>query len=416
MRLHWVRPLRKAAIVAKGAAMPPGLDALKHIVVLMMENRSFDHMLGSLKAVNAQIDGVDGTQWNPDTNGNRVFVQPLAEFQSQLDPDPNHHFPAVDQQIFNGDQSSPRVASMQGFVKSYFQQQEDVAHSQKIMYYFPQEKLPVLTTLALNFAVFNRWFASIPGPTICNRAFAHYGTSFGQVGMDMFYPQDKSIYERLEEAGRTAKLYYFDQASSTMEVVNLLQHQPQLFGTYEQFLADCKSGKLPDYSFIEPNYTDHDNDDGAQPACDQHPDHNVQAGELYIAAVYNAIRSNPGLWASTALLVVYDEHGGIFDHVPPPGCIADGHAAGPAATGLNYTFNFDRLGVRVPAILISPWVPKGLVVGADRVFEHASIPRTVTTKFIPGSAAGTAREQGAQTFLDLLSLGAMRTDSIIFNT
>jgi phospholipase C len=283
------------------------------------------------------------------------------------------------------------------------------------MYYFPQDKLPVLTSLATNFAVFNRWFASIPGPTICNRAFAHYGTSFGQVGMNVFYPQGKSIYERLEDAGHTAKLYYFDQASSTMEVVNLLQHQPQLFGTYDQFLADCKSGKLSDYSFIEPNYTDHDNEDGAQLACDQHPDHNIQAGEIYIASVYNAIRSNPVLWASTALLVVYDEHGGIFDHVPPPACTPDGHSAGPADTGLNFTFNFDRLGVRVPAILISPWVPKGTVVGSDRVFEHASIPATVTKKFIGNYTASTAREQNAQTFLDLLSLDAPRTDYLSFN-
>jgi phospholipase C len=396
--------------------MPPGLDALKHIVVLMMENRSFDHMLGSLKAVNPAIDGVDGTQSNPDTQGDQVFVQPLAEFQSQLDPDPDHHFPAVDMQIFGGDQSAARVANMQGFVKSYFQQREDVAHSQKIMYYFSQDKLPVLTSLATNFAVFNRWFASIPGPTICNRAFAHYGTSFGQVGMNIFYPQGKSIYERLEDAGHTAKLYYFDQASSTMEVVNLLQHQPQLFGTYDQFLADCKSGKLSDYSFIEPNYTDHDGDDGEQLASDQHPDHNVQAGELYIASVYNAIRSNPDLWASTVLLVVYDEHGGIFDHVPPPACTPDGSSAGPTDTGLNFTFNFDRLGVRVPAVLISPWIPKGTVVGSDRVFEHASIPATVTSHFIGAYTASTKREQTAQTFLDLLSLDAMRTDSLFFNT
>jgi phospholipase C len=396
--------------------MPPGLDALKHIVVLMMENRSFDHMLGSLKAVNQQIDGVDGTQYNLDTQGNQVFVQPLAEFQSQLDPDPDHAFPAVDQQIFAGDQSPTRVATMQGFVQNYFQQQQDVAHSQKIMYYFSADKLPVLTSLASNFAVFNRWFASIPGPTICNRAFAHYGTSFGQVGMSMFYPQGKSIYERLQDAGHTAKLYYFDQASSTMEVVNLLQHQPQLFGTYDQFINDCKSGTLSDYSFIEPNYTDHDNDDGEQLASDQHPDHNIQAGELYIASVYNAIVSNPALWASTVLLVVYDEHGGIFDHVPPPACTPDGHSAGPADTQLSYTFNFDRLGVRVPAILISPWIPKGTVVGTDRVFEHASIPATVTSHFIGTYTASTLREQGAQTFLDLLSLDTMRTDTVVFNT
>jgi phospholipase C len=382
-------------------------------------------MLGSLKAVNSEIDGLDGTQSNPDTQGNQVFVQPLAEYQSQLDPDPDHHFPAVDLQLFNGDQNRDDVPSMQGFIKSYFQQQKDVNHSHKIMYYFPQNKLPVLTSLALNYTLFDRWFASIPGPTICNRAFAHYGTSFGRADMTMFYPMGKSIYERLENGGRTAKLYYFDQASSTMEIVNLLQHQPQLFGTFDQFLQDCKTGKLPDYSFVEPNYTDHDGDDGALIASDQHPDHNVQEGERYIAQVYNAIRSNPTLWESTALLVVYDEHGGIYDHVPPPKVTPDGNSAGPTGTGMDYTFTFNRLGVRVPAILISPWVQKGLVVPRDRTFEHASIPATATQYFLPNydqSTASlpaaqqrTAREKAAATFLDLLSLPAMRTDSLFFN-
>src|SRR3954467_12660261 len=162
--------------------MPAGLDKLQHIVVLMMENRSFDHMLGSLKAVNPAIDGyVDADPFtNPDTANKPVKPQPKAEFQAQLNPDPDHHFPAVDLQIFGGNTSPGRVANMQGFVKSYFNQRRDVEHSQKIMYYFKQSDLPVLTKLALHFAVFNRWFASIPGPTICNRAFAHYGTSFGR--------------------------------------------------------------------------------------------------------------------------------------------------------------------------------------------------------------------------------------------
>src|SRR5258707_9339276 len=210
--------------------MAPGLDQLKHIVVLMMENRSFDHMLGSLKAVNPAIDGyVDGDPFtNLDANHNPVKPQPLAEFQGQLDPDPDHHFPAVDVQIFGGATGAGRVANMQGFVTNYFHQREDAAHSQKIMYYFKQSDLPVLTTLALEFAVFNKWFASIPGPTICNRAFAHYGTSFGKVGMDPFYVLEsyQSIYQRLIEANpkHSAKLYYYDEASSTMEIVNLLQH------------------------------------------------------------------------------------------------------------------------------------------------------------------------------------------------
>jgi phospholipase C len=232
--------------------MATGLDNLKHIVVLMMENRSFDHMLGSLRAVNPDIDGIPDGFGNPDTTGAVVKPQPSAEFQGQLDPDPDHHFPAVDLQIFGG--SADRVANMQGFIQSYFNQRRDVAHSQKILYYFSQDRLPVLTKLALEFALFNRWFASIPGPTICNRAFAHYGTSFGRVDMNLLYLKEpfQSIYSRLinNTPKHTAKLYYFDTASSTMEITNLLQHQPELFGTFDQFLQDCKNGSLPDYSFI----------------------------------------------------------------------------------------------------------------------------------------------------------------------
>jgi phospholipase C len=402
--------------------MPPGLDNLKHIVVLMMENRSFDHMLGSLTAVNPQIDGISARLSNPDTTGAAVQPQPLAEFQGQLDPDPDHHFPAVDLQIFGGDTSPTRVANMQGFVRSYFNQQQDVGHSQKIMYYFAQNQLPVLTTLALEFAVFNRWFASIPGPTICNRAFAHYGTSFGRVDMDLLYVNEpfQSIYSRLINANpkHTAKLYYYDTTSSTMEITNLLQNQPELFGSYQQFLSDCSSGNLPDYSFVEPNYNDHDSDAGEEVASDQHPDHNIQAGELFIASVYKAIKSSP-LWPNTALLVVYDEHGGIYDHVVPPPCTPDQFTASANDTGTGMPFAFDRLGVRVPAILISPWIPAGTVV--NRVFDHASIPGTITKFFLGAFSPRSPRETSADVFIEpnagtvdparnLLSLGTMRTD------
>ena len=195
--------------------MPPaGLDNLQHLVVLMMENRSFDHMLGGLRAVDPRIDGLTGNESNPDPAGNLHKVEAKAKYQSQLDPDPNHDFAPVDQQIFNGG----NVATMQGFVNSYFAERQDVNHARQIMYYFKPDRLPVLTTLAREYAVFNRWFSSIPGPTLCNRAFAHYGTSFGHVGMELFYLNVpfKSIYQRLEAAGRTAKIYFFDQVSSTM--------------------------------------------------------------------------------------------------------------------------------------------------------------------------------------------------------
>jgi phospholipase C len=285
------------------------------------------------------------------------------------------------------------------------------------MYHFTPDKLPVLTTLATEFAVFNAWFSSIPGPTLCNRAFAHYGTSFGHVGMDVFYAnaQFKSIYQRLVDKGRTAKIYYFDTKSSSLEVVNLLQHQPQFFGTFQQFLADCDAGILPDYSFIEPNYSDHDGDTGAVLASDQHPDHHVQEGERFIAAVYNAIRQKRSLWESTALLIVYDEHGGIYDHVPPPACLPDGFVAQPDATETGKPFLFDRLGVHVPAVLVSPWVERGTVVPSNRVFEHASIPATATTFFLKEFAERSPREKAAQTFLDLLTLDLMRADTPEFD-
>ena len=142
---------------------------LKHVVVLMIENRSFDHMLGSLRADDPRINGLTGRESNLDTTNEPARVKPLAEFQSQLDPDPNHHFTALHQQIFDGGPIDKPL--MSGFVKSYFGERKDVEHSRKIMYYFPKEKLPVLTGLARNFAVFNGWFSSIPGPTLCNRAF-----------------------------------------------------------------------------------------------------------------------------------------------------------------------------------------------------------------------------------------------------
>jgi phospholipase C len=393
--------------------MPAGLDNLKHIVVLMMENRSFDHMLGALKAQDPRINGLTGHETNLDTTNEPVKVQPLAEFQGQLDPDPDHHFPAVNKQLYAGTTGAPATPSMQGFVQSYFDQQRDVKHSRKIMYYFTPDKLPVLSTLARSFAVFNGWFASIPGPTICNRAFAHYGTSFGSVGMDPFVVKAPyvSIYDRMLTAGRTSKLYYYDPASSTMEVVNLLSKQPKIFGTYDQFLKDCELGELPDYSFIEPNYKDHEGAGGGEMlASDQHPDHDIQSGELFIASIYNAIHQNPDLWKSTALLIVYDEHGGIYDHVPPPACVPDApFVASAADTGAGFAFAFDRLGLRVPAILVSPWIAKATVVAGPedpangRTFEHASIPATVTQFFIGPYNDRSPREKAAPTFLDLLT-------------
>lgn len=380
--------------------MSIGLNNLKHIVVLMMSGRSFDHMLGGLKSQDPRIDGLTGHESNPDPSGALVQVQPLATFQGQLSPSPDTHFAGVDLQIFAEPPVNGRVANMQGFVKSYYQQRRNLPNSHYIMYYFAADKLPVLASLATEFAVFNGWFSSIPGPTICNRAFAHYGTSFGQVGMNLFYVTDSilSIYERLRKEGYTAKIFYYDFQNSALDAANLLKNQPQVFGTYQQFLSDCYNGTLPNYSFVEPNHLDHELSDGSVAvASDQKPDHNIQQGEVFIASVYNAIRANPRIWQSSAMLIVYDHHGGIYDHVVPPACTPDGYVAKPDATGTGESFLFDRLGVRVPAVLVSPYVPRGTVVTG--IFEHASIPSTVTKVFLKTYDQCTVRERQAGSFL-----------------
>ena len=385
-----------------------GLAKLKHIVVLMMENRSFDHMLGYLKQDWPELDGLNGNETNPDTTGELQSVQPTAAAQSELDPDPDHSWEGVNLQIFGNtagvDDGSPK---MQGFIKSYYTKRQDVAHSRNIMNCFSQDNLQVLTYLAEQYAVCDRWFSSLPGPTVPNRLFAHFGTSFGHVDNAMKIGDNgKSIYSRLLNAGGSAKIYYFDEQSASVGFTFLLQNQPKIMGTYQDFLSDCAAGKLPDYSFVEPNYSDHAN----LLASDQHPDHNVIAGENFIGDVYNHVRKSP-LWESTLLLIVYDEHGGTFDHVVPPRIPPDG-TPDPISG-----FQFDRLGIRVPAIFVSPWIDSGTVIHTQ--YEHASIPATVAGLFIadPAKRNLTVREQRANVFTadpNLLTLPAPRTDSFYF--
>jgi len=386
--------------------MAPGLNNLKHIVVLMMENRSFDHMLGYMQVPG--LNGLSGNETNPDSNGQAQSVQPTAAAQAELDPDPDHSWPGVNTQIFGNaqgtDDGSPK---MQGFIKSYFTKMQNVQHSRNIMNCFSPDNLPVLTYLAQQYAVCDRWFSSLPGPTVPNRLFAHFGTSFGKVDNSMkFGDNGKSIYSRLFNAGRSPKIYYFDEQSASVGFTFMLQNQPQTMGTYKDFLSDAATGNLPDYSFIEPNYSDHDN----LLASDQHPDHNVISGENFIADVYNHIRQSP-LWDNTLLLIVYDEHGGTYDHVLPPKIQPDGTP--DQVSG----FQFDRLGIRVPAIFVSPWIEPGTIIHTQ--YEHASIPATVASFFIADAAQRnlTVREQRANLFTqdqNLLTLAAARQDSFYF--
>jgi hypothetical protein len=165
------------------------------------------------------------------------------------------------------------------------------------------------------------------------------------------------------------------------------------FGFYRDFVRDCRNNALPDYAFIEPPYVDQD--DGTL-AADHHPDNFVLAGDQFIRNVYEAIRASDEVWRSTLFLIVWDEHGGIFDHVPPP-TLPYGDSFRSGVTG----FNFDRLGARVGAIVVSPYVTPGV---SHALFEHASIPATATQQFIgpPDRHAPYRREQRAATLQQLL--------------
>ena len=271
---------------------------------------------------------------------------------------------------------------------------------------FTPNQLPVLSALARSYAVCDAWFSSVPGPTLPNRAFAHFGTSFGRLDMSPDYFRAKpSIYQRLLQQGRSGKIYYYDRASSTQGLTFLLSDQSKYFGALGDFKRDCKKNRLPDYAFIEPNYNDHD----GMLACDQHPDNHMLAGDNFIREIYEAIRQNDAVWNSTLFVIVWDEHGGLYDHVVPPEV---GHRDGFVSS--SPAFDFGRLGVRVPAVVISPYIERGTV--DHTVYEHASIPATVTTQFIgdPQVYSPFAREKWASTFLHLLTSPSARTDWPVF--
>ena len=375
---------------------------IKHIVVLMMENRSFDHMLGFLKSEIPDIRGIAGNDYsNQSTAGEPVPVTDGAAYQGLLIADPGHDYTDVYMQMYGVASGATGGPDMSGFAQSYEQQGGNAAD---IMRCFRPSQLPVLSALARQYVICDQWFSSVPGPTLPNRAFAHFGTSFGRLDMSPDYFRSKpSIYQRMRAAQPSTRgiIYYYAKWSGTLGLTFLLSDQRSYFRLWGDFLADCKNNSLPEYSFVEPAYSDNFGID----ANDQHPDHSVLAGDTFIQNVYEAIRSNDDTWKSTVLLIVWDEHGGIFDHeIPPMVSHVDGF------TSTDPQFNFDRLGVRVPALVISPYVPAGIV--DHTVYEHTSIPATVTEQFIgaPGTFSPYEREQYANTFMHLLTLNQPRME------
>ncbi len=392
-------------------------EGIEHVVVLMLENRSFDCMFGALYPGRDGFDGLKGGETNSYTNsaGRKVDVtvwndKTMSPATATIpDPDPGEYFTDINTQLFNSQAGGPSDTPppMSGFVADYMAQQPIDGHapvSTSIMHYFTPTQVPAISALAQAFGVSDQWHASAPCQTWPNRFFAHCGTCAGHVDNKNFSVPftQPTIFGRLQDKGRSWRVYYHD-IPQALTLGELLIEAPFHFRHFDDFLEDAAAGNLPNYSFIEPRYFT----DGPlqQIPNDQHPPHNVVYGEQLIAAVYNAVRAAP-TWKKTLLIVTYDEHGGCFDHVPPP------RAVPPDALRPD-GFAFDRYGVRVPAVIVSPYMPKGSIVrvaesglpqqGPPYPFDHTSIIATLRKLFDLGAPL-TQRDAAAPDLLGALSL------------
>ena len=370
-------------------------DPIEHVIVLMLENRSFDHMLGAFQQVYPDLEGIP-PQGNPryDTfKQTGVRYQQLPNEERQLNPSPLHEHSDVMVQISNG---------MSGFIDDYATVPgSKEANYPAVMGYYPMDFLPVLHTLARNFTICDRWFCSLPGPTWPNRFFVHSATCKGHVSMpDGFYHPDipalhqpqETIYNRLQDKGISWGIFH-NGLSQALLLEKLWDH-PLHFHPIERFYEMCRNPdnpdyKLPQYCFLEPAFRGAAEDD-------QHPPADVMNGELLIAKVYNAVRSSD-IWNKCLLIVTYDEHGGFYDHVEPPAAVPP--------DGLTQEFAFNQYGPRVPSLLISPRAPQGVV---HTVFDHTSILRYVCEKW--DLAPLTERDKAAASIGSVLDLqGPLRT-------
>ncbi|HEY4043623.1 MAG TPA: alkaline phosphatase family protein [Rhodopila sp.] len=383
---------------------------IKHVVVLMLENRSFDSMLGMLYPSGTRFDGLTGTEQNTwhkldGTGSEQISVwkapdlTPLAACVPS--PDPGELFTDIHMQIHgltSADGTLGISPTMNGFVDNYVRQPPttSVYDPAAPMHYYTADQIPVLSQLARAFGVSDRWHAPAPCQTWPNRFFAHTGTANGFVNNSpTHFPYlMETVFNRLAEDAKVPWRVYFHDVPQSITLTRLWGDVVSHFRPFnDDFIRDAHSGSLPAYSFIEPRYF-------ADPALrqmpnDQHPPHDVAYGESLIASVYNAVRNGPR-WKNTLLVITYDEHGGCYDHVVPPAATAPG---GPTPDG----FDFGYFGVRVPAVVVSPWVPAGSIIRPRGLtpFDHTSIIATLR-KLFP-FAPLTARDGAAPNLLDALT-------------
>lgn len=403
---------------------------IRHVVVLMEENRSFDHLLGWYLGTKR---GLTGNESNPINENNAtegvVRVSPSAHYINECDP--NHSLGGTSYKVFGrnafyaNNLTTPWMNGFVQFEKDFDQGGQEGKRYCGVMEGFNSSaQLPVMTALAENFVLFDAFFASVPGPTWPNRMFFLSGTSMGltetqspwyQNRVGQLFPQ-RTIFDQVAATNGSWRLYYNDTPWELM--LQTVANHPEHTLPLTQFYDDARNGQLPTFAFINPragvNLT------LGLGSNDQHPDHDVALGEALYKDVYEALRASPQ-WNETLFVLTYDEHGGFYDHVAPPS-FAPSPGRNEPTSYPDKDFYFNRGGMRIVTLLASPWLPKGRVVSdppahakpsENSVFELTSVMATVR-KLIPGmetTPSLTERDAWAANFAYLFDeLSEPRTD------
>jgi phospholipase C len=400
-----------------------GSHQIQHVFVLMLENQSFDHMLGfsgltgtdASTGATTKINGLSGTESNA-FHGQTFSVSPGAP--DRMPADPGHEFSNVLVQLCGQEASYPfggayPAINNSGYIASYVGSGGGSSPGVLMDCYSPTQ-LPVLHALAAEFVVCDNWHSSMPGPTWPNRMFIHAASSSGldhspaieEIAdwetLAGFSFQNGTIFDALQKKGVTRRLYGGDDFPmvSALKGIHLDDIRP-----YSHFAGDLEQATYPfGYVFIEPSY-DVAND--YRNGTSQHPLADVNRGEALIKATYEAIRGS-AIWDSSLLIITWDEHGGFYDHTIPGDAVAPGDTS-PESSHNNSGFTFEKYGPRVAALIISPLIPRNLI--DHRVYDHASVPATLETLF--GLSPLTKRDAAANRLGSLLTLAIPRTDAPI---
>jgi phospholipase C len=378
-------------------------NPIEHVIVLMLENRSFDHLFAYSGI--PDLGGIDTSRTNPGPGGSKIAMSDGAP--DVLTTDPKHEFEDVDWQIYRAPRTAaPRNITLSGFV--------DKSGPDAMLCVDPRH-LPILTELGRQFVVCDNWFSPMPGPTWPNRFFIHAGSSGGLANSPSslrtigamiwsklgFSFEHGTLYEALEQAQKTWRVYHgdhFPQVCAINTMPSTFVADPNKFRSLKKLSADMSGGDIASYTFIEPDY---DILSGFRNGNSQHPSGALSAGEQLIKDVYEAVSRSPA-WPTSMLFVVYDEHGGFYDQVQPQPCTPPGDSPlniDKAANPPTPPFAFDRYGVRVPAVVVSPWLQAGTVF--HDLYDHTSIIRTVYDLFdMPGQL--TNRDSAAQSIASQL--------------